>query len=286
MFIAEVSSNHNRDLNRCIKIIEAAKECGFDAIKFQIFKIDELFTPNILKQYAHIAQRKEWEFPLDFLPHIREHCNKIDLKLGVTPFYIDAVRICDPYVDFFKVASYELMWDQLHLEISRSGKPVIISSGMATLEELQRAQSNYKQGPLFEQPSFLHCVSAYPANPENVNLGAIETMRLNLKTPIGWSDHTCDEDVILCAKLKYEAEIFELHFDLDGEGKEAVVGHCWLPKKARRVIDRCNKIELYFGDGRKTPNIEEQNERLWRADPTDGLRPTLEARQKRLIPLN
>ena len=113
-FIAEVSSNHSQDIDRCIKLVEAAKNSGFDAIKFQAFKVEELFSEEILiKSPEHLA-RKKWEFPLEFLPKIRDKCDEVGIHLGITPFYLDAVDECLPFLDFFKIASYEILWNELY----------------------------------------------------------------------------------------------------------------------------------------------------------------------------
>src|SRR4051812_6606808 len=105
IFIAEASSNHGRDLSRARAFVDAAADSGCDAVKFQLFKIDRMFAPEILSQSPKHRARREWELPLDHLGPIAEHCLARKIQFSCTPFYLDAVRELAPFVDFYKVAS-------------------------------------------------------------------------------------------------------------------------------------------------------------------------------------
>lgn len=271
-FIAEVSSNHSQDIDRCIKLVEAAKNSGFDAIKFQAFKIEELFSEEILRKSPEHLERKNWEFPLEFLPKIRDKCDEVGIQLGMTPFYLNAVDECLPYLDFFKIASYEILWHELLEKCSRTGLPLIISTGMANIEEISSAVKIIENSGC-KDLSILHCVSSYPVSDKEVNLSAINSMSKKYKWPIGWSDHSRIKEVVITAVLKWKAKVVEMHLDLDGEGEEFGPGHCWLPSDSKETIDVCKASDLYSGTGKKEPTVSEQGERLWRADPKDGLRP-------------
>ena len=121
-FIAEVSSNHNQSLKRCKKFIDIASKIGCYAIKFQLFKIDDLFSKEVLKKYKTHRDRKKWELPVKYLPILSSYAKKKGLKFGCTPFYMDAVKILKPYVDFYKIASYELLWLDLFKECINTKK--------------------------------------------------------------------------------------------------------------------------------------------------------------------
>jgi len=284
-FIAEVSSNHNGDLNRCLKFIEAAKDCGCDGVKFQLFKIDELFAPEILAKSEEHRKRKKWELPIEFLPEISKKCKELNIEFICTPFYLDAVVELEPYVDAYKIASYELLWHDLFKKCAKTGKPVIVSTGMATLNEVKSAVD-----VLIEEGckdiTILQCTSSYPTPPKQCNLSAIETMRKAIKAPkdvslkFGWSDHSVNEGVILRAVHKWNAEMVEFHFDLEGKGEEFGFGHCWLPDRVKRMIQMVKDGFLADGDGKKEPQPDELDERLWRADPEDGLRPLKKIRNQ------
>ena len=143
-FIAEVSSNHSRDLKRCKEFIRTAANVGCSGVKFQLFRIEKLFSPEILAKSQDHRRRKDWELPLDFLPALSGYCNEFQIDFSCTPFYLEAVDELEPYVDFYKVASYELLWTDLLKKISQTGKPVVLSTGMATLEEIDEAVKNDK----------------------------------------------------------------------------------------------------------------------------------------------
>src|SRR5262245_316009 len=139
LFIAEVSSNHDRDLERAFAFIDQAAAIGCGAVKFQLFKIDQMFAPEILAKSAKHRARREWELPVSFLGPIAERCRTKGVQFMCTPFYLKAVEELRPHVDAYKIASYELMWDALLAACAETGKPVILSTGMATITEVTHA---------------------------------------------------------------------------------------------------------------------------------------------------
>ena len=125
-FVAEVSSNHNRDLYRCLSFVEKSAGIGCSAVKFQLFKIDQLFAPEVLQTSVEHRRRKDWELPVEFLPELTKACRKANIQLACTPFYLKAVEEVFPYVDFYKIASYELLWNDLLIECAKTVKPVVL----------------------------------------------------------------------------------------------------------------------------------------------------------------
>ena len=270
-FIAEVSSNHSRDINRAIEFIDSASKVGCDAVKFQLFKIEKLFSAEILENSKQHRDRKQWELPLDFVPLLSNRCKEKGIQFSCTPFYLDAVNELESYVDFYKIASYELLWDQLLIACARTGKPVIISTGMANLGEIKHAVKVLRNNNC--EPIVLHCTSAYPTPYKEANLSAIETIRKSTGCEAGWSDHTVDPGVVHRAIHKWDARVIEFHLDLEGKGEEFESGHCWLPDQIGSVIKQVRHAEDADGDGIKEPVPSEMSDRLWRTDPSDGLRP-------------
>ena len=270
-FIAEVSSNHSQDLKRAYKFIDYASAAGCDAVKFQLFEIDKLFAPEILQNSREHRDRKAWELPLEFVPHLSAYCKEKNVQFSCTPFYLEAVAHLEPYVDFFKIASYELLWDELLIECANTGKPVIISTGMADLEEIKHAVEVLELNNC--TPKVLHCTSAYPTPYKEANLAAIESIRRTVNCEVGWSDHTVNPGVIHRAIHKWNATIIEFHLDIEGKGEEYATGHCWLPDQIAEVIQQVRNAEECDGDGIKEPVQSELSDRLWRTDPSDGLRP-------------
>lgn len=280
-FIAEVSSNHNANLKRCLEFVDIAKKIGCDAVKFQLFRIDELFHDSILKKRKDIKERKKWELPIKFLKRISAHCKKRKILFGCTPFYLDAVDQLYPYVDFFKIASYELLWDDLFIKCIKKRKPIIFSTGMASKNEIIKKIKLFKKHK-FQNYSILHCVSSYPAPLESINLNSINFLRklTKNKIKIGWSDHTKNSGVVYKAIFDHQAEIIEFHIDLDKKGKEFKFNHCWLPHEMSEIINIIKKDKVISGKFKKIVSKSENIEKDWRADKYDGLRPLKKIRKK------
>ena len=277
-FIAEVSSNHAQDLNRSIAFVDAAAEAGFDAVKFQLFRVAQLFAPEILAKSPQHRKRVAWELPLEHLAPLAKRCQEKGVEFSCTPFYLDAVKELEPYVAFYKVASYELLWTDLLKACAATHKPVIISTGMAIMPEIKAAVTTLENGGA-KDVTVLHCVSAYPSPPEQSNLSAIDTIRRATGAKTGWSDHSRSPAVIERAVHHWNAETIELHLDLDGTGEEYHTGHCWLPDEIAPVIARIRQAMTADGKGFKEPVPAELPDREWRADPADGLRPFKHVRE-------
>jgi len=278
-FVAEVSSNHNRDLKRSKEFIEEAARIGCNGVKFQLFRIKELFAPEILEKSESHRKRKEWELPVEFIPELSDTCRKHKIEFSCTPFYLDAVDELKPYVDFFKIASYELLWTNLLVKAAESNLPIVLSTGMATIDEIDTAV-NVIIGTGNKKLTLLHTVSGYPTPPEEANLNAIETLRNRYKCNVGWSDHTVNPAILYRAIHKWNASMIEFHLDLDRQGEEYKSGHCWLPDEIKQVIDNINTGFMSDGTGEKIPAPSEMSDREWRADPKDGLRPLMLTRKK------
>ena len=278
VFIAEASSNHGRDLARAKAFVDAAADAGCDAVKFQLFKIDRMFAPEILAQSPKHRARAEWELPLSHLAPLAEHCSARKIQFSCTPFYREAVAELAPFVDFYKVASYELLVTDLLEACARTGKPVVLSTGMATLDEITAAARCLGNAGA-RDVTLLHCVSAYPTPAAEANLSAIETLRAATGLPVGWSDHTRRPAVIERAVHHWGARVVEFHLDLDGKGAEYAAGHCWLPDEIAPVIARIRESLVADGSGFKGPQPSELSDREWRADPADGMRPLQHVRR-------
>ncbi len=276
-FIAEISSNFNGSLDRCFKFIDTAAEIGCDGVKFQLFKIDEMFSPEILKVSKKHRDRRDWELPYKFIEPISERARNNGLLFSCTPFFLEAVDILEPWVDFYKIASYELLWDELIQKCALKGKRLVLSTGMATMPEIEHAVDVVLDNTE-KKPILLHCVSGYPTPKDQVNLSAIESISNATKCCVGWSDHSVSPAVINRAVNKWGANFIEFHLDLDEKGDEYKAGHCWLPNDIKEVISNLREIVDIDGNGEKVPQNAELSDRLWRADPEDGLRPFKEVR--------
>jgi hypothetical protein len=311
-FIAEIGSNHNRDLDRALELLDAAARAGAGAAKLQVFRVEDLFAPEVLAARGDLRERRAWELPLELLAPISRRCGELEMELGATPFGLWAIEQLEPHVDFFKVASYELLWHELIGALAATGRPLVISTGMATLQEVDAAVVAARDAGCRDL-RLLHCVSGYPTPPEQCNLAAIGAMRERYGCPVGWSDHSARVDVVRRAVRHWGASDVELHVDIDGGGHEAGE-HNWTPAALAELIgglaeprgeapasaeDSAATTHLLAatdpvsagglasaggpisadGDGIKRPMPVELPDVAWRADPSDGLRPLLATRK-------
>ncbi len=201
------------------------------------------------------------------------------IRFACTPFDLEAVEELAPHVAFYKIASYELMWDALLRACAATGKPVVLSTGMATIGEIERAVATLRDAKA-SAITLLHTVSAYPTPPAEANLASIDLIRRATGCAVGWSDHTVSPGVIHRAVHRWGAAFVEFHLDLDETGAEYAAGHCWLPQRIAPVIAAVREGEAADGDGLKTCAPSELPDREWRADPSDGLRPLRSMRAK------
>ncbi len=284
-FIAEISSNHNGNKERCLDLIRAAAHCGCWGVKFQLFRIEKLFAPEILQVSEMHRLRRRWELPIHFLPELAACAHAEGLAFGCTPFDLGAVDILQPHVDFLKVASYELPWLGLIQKCGESGLPLMMSCGMADEQEVAQAVETAKQSGVSDLTVF-HCISNYPVVADRCNLAAIGTLQSLLETKFpgaqtGWSDHSVNPGVVSRAIHHWQCDAVEFHFDLEGQGEEFSAGHCWLPQQIQPLIAGQKHDSNPHCDGLPAlkPTSSEMAERKWRADPSDGLRPTISVRQ-------
>jgi N-acetylneuraminate synthase len=279
MFIAEIGSNHNRDPERALALVDACAAAGADAVKVQLFRVEDLFAPEALAAHAQLRARSAWELPPELLGPLAERCRERGMRFGATPFATWAVEAAAPHVDFLKIASYELLWHELLRACASTGLPLLVSTGMATDAEVDAAVASIPGAAL----TLLHCVSAYPVPPEQCNLAAIGALRERHGVPVGWSDHSRDPAVVERAVRRWGASDVELHVDAEDERGHEAGAHNWTPARLAALIAACagpplTDADPSDGDGVKRPATAEAHDVPWRADPSDGLRPLLSER--------
>lgn len=199
--VAEMSANHNQDFNQAVQIIRTAKECGADAVKIQTYTPDTI-TINCDNQYFRIGKGTIWEgqtlyelykkayTPLEWHPKLKEIANDLGIELFSTPFDKTAVDLLESLnIPAYKISSFELIDIPLIQNVSKTGKPIIMSTGMATLAEIDEAVTAAREAGCKEL-ALLKCTSAYPSDPADMNLRTIPHMALAFNVPVGLSDHS------------------------------------------------------------------------------------------------
>jgi len=222
--VAEMSANHNQSFDDAVKIIEAAKEAGADAIKLQTYTPDTM-TIDCRSPYFQIGKGSTWEgrhlydlygeayTPWEWQPKLKEIADNLDIDLFSTPFDDTAVDFLEAMeVPAYKIASFEIVDLPLIKRVAQTGKPIIMSTGMATLAEIDEAVSVIREAGN-SQIGLLKCTSTYPAPPEAMNLLTIPHLSRTFGVPVGLSDHTLGTAVPI-AGVALGACIVEKHFTL------------------------------------------------------------------------
>lgn len=225
LVVAELSGNHNQSLERALSLVRAAHAAGVDAIKLQTYTADTLTidcdapgfritdptslwygkTLYDLYQWAHTPW--EWHAPLFAL------CRELGIMAFSTPFDETAVDFLEQFdLPCYKIASFEMIDTPLLAKVARTGRPIVMSTGMASEEEIQEALDTIRSSG-GEQVVLLKCTSAYPAPPESMNLATLPAMRRRFGVPVGLSDHTLGTTVAVTA-VALGACLIEKHFTL------------------------------------------------------------------------
>ena len=279
--IAEIGCNHNGNTELGLKMVDAAYECGASAVKFQFFTQNNLFTEDYLDELdsgvVKLENVDKWEnkdlgltnikeqisaFTNDGaqLALFREHCKEIGIDFGCTPVDKDGVRFLSSIdSDFIKISSMDANNLDIINECISADIPVIVSTGMATLQEIDRIYNLFKERNC-SNFSILHCVSIYPPRDEIINLNFIDTLKGFYECEIGYSDHSLGFSLPIAAVAK-GAKIIEKHFTLDKKmsGWDHRVS---ADKDELKVIcDECNKVYSSLGSKYKTLSLDEIEKR-------------------------
>ncbi|PKL82228.1 MAG: pseudaminic acid synthase [Ignavibacteriae bacterium HGW-Ignavibacteriae-3] len=255
--IAELSANHNQKYDIALESIKAIKECGADAVKFQTYTADTL-TIDCDKDYFKIQQGTIWDgttlyqlyqnayTPWEWQPKLKKYAEELGLVCFSSPFDKSAVDFLEKMnVPAYKIASFEIVDIPLIEYAASKGKPMIISTGIATEEEIEEAIEACRRNGN-NQVALLKCTSEYPAPFEEMNLEAIPAMAEKFRTVVGLSDHTLGATVSVAA-VALGARIIEKHFILDRKSGGPDASFSLEPAEFKKMVDEIRIVESALG---------------------------------------
>ncbi len=262
--IAEAGSNHDRNLDQALRLIDIAAKAGADAVKFQTFT-----APKIAARTSHPISRIEFggattlydlyrsvEMPIEWLATLRDHAREQGIAFLSTPFDPDAADALDELgIPLFKIASFELVDLPLLQHVASKGKPIILSTGMATVGEVEEAISAIRA--VADVPiALLHCAINYPAPFTSVNLAAMNTLASAFGCPVGYSDHTTGVTVPVAAVAR-GAAVIEKHFTTDKTLPGPDHAFALNPDELERMVTSIREAEAAIGSATKGPAPDE-----------------------------
>lgn len=269
--IAEIGVNHNGSLDMGRKLIDVAADCGADAVKFQTFMAEDLVTrsaekaayqvANTGKNDSQFAMLKALELTEADFAALKAHCLSREIEFMSTPFSESAADLLERVgVDTYKVSSGDLTHLPLLRHLAHKGRPIILSTGMAVLRDIEEAIETI-QAEGNEQISILHCVSNYPAAPEDCNLRAMDTLSVAFGYPVGWSDHTMGSEISWAAVAR-GARIIEKHITLDQDLPGPDHRASSEPAEFKAFVAGIRAITAALGDSIKRPTVAERDTAL------------------------
>lgn len=257
--IAEIGANHNGDMDLARKMIASAKECGAHAAKFQSWTDKSLISQEEYNRNQSYAGSKKKHFGSlqdmagkyylrsDQHHELKKYCDEIGIDFCSTPFSMDEADLLEELdVPFYKIASCDLNnWPLLH-HVARKNKPVILSTGMADIGEIDAAVKILENEGV-DEIAILHCIAIYPPEAKDIHLNNITMLAQTFKYPIGFSDHSLGSTIPLAA-VALGARIIEKHFTLDRDMEGWDHDISANPQEMKVICDGCKVIPLALGN--------------------------------------
>ncbi|MFW5437765.1 pseudaminic acid synthase [Paenibacillus apiarius] len=267
--IAEMSGNHNQSLERALAIVEEAAKAGVDAVKLQTYTADTMTLdihegdfyiddPNSLWKGSSLYELyKQAYTPWEWHKPIFDRCNELGLIAFSSPFDHSAVDFLESlHVPAYKIASFENTDHQLIRKVAQTGKPIIMSTGMATAAELDESVRVAREAGC-RDIVLLKCTSTYPASPENTNLSTIPHMGQLFRCPVGLSDHTMGVGVSVAA-VALGAVIIEKHFTLSRADGGVDSEFSMEPAEMKQLVQECERVWQSLGNVTYGPTNSEK----------------------------
>lgn len=259
--IAEAGVNHDGDVEKAHALVDAAADAGADCVKFQTFVAEQLVSahaPTAEYQKKNTGSDSQLDLlrglslPKAAYAALQQHALRRGMVFLSTPFDEESADLlAELEVLAYKVPSGELTNGPLLAHLARKGKPLLVSTGMATLDEVRTAVAAIRTVAALPIALF-HCVSNYPANPADCNLRAMDTLRDAIGVPVGWSDHTMDIHITVAAAA-LGAQLVEKHLTLDSTANGPDHAASLEPAQFRELVRAVRDVELARGTGIKAP---------------------------------
>ena len=263
--IAEAGVNHNGDIDTAKKLVDAAKAAGADAVKFQTFKVEDLVNKsadtanyqkkNIGKPQSQFEMLKSLELGYEQFKELKEYCDRKGIIFMSTPHTEDAADFLEKLVPAYKIGSGDLTNIPFLGRLAAKMKPIILSTGMANMDETQEAVDAIYSADN-KDLIVLHCTTDYPCKPEDVNLKAMQNIHKMLGCMVGYSDHTAGIEVPVAA-VAMGAVVIEKHFTLDKNMPGPDHKASLTPAEFKQMIEKIRIVEDALGSGTKMPTEAE-----------------------------
>lgn len=264
--IAEAGVNHNGSFETACKLVDAAKAAGADCIKFQTFKSENLVSHNAKKadyqknttgDGSQLEMLKKLELSYDEFISLKKYCDEVGICFLSTPFDLESIDFLNS-VDmlFWKIPSGEITNLPYLLKVAKTGKEVILSTGMSNLDEVGAALDVLKENGA-GTITLLHCTTEYPAPFIDVNLRAMQTMRDKFGLDVGYSDHTPGIEIPVAA-VAMGATVIEKHFTLNRNMEGPDHKASLEPDELAAMVKAIRNVEMAIGTGEKVPSVSEK----------------------------
>ena len=261
--VAEAGSNHNGKLELAKQLIDAAASSNADAVKFQLFRANRMYPQSAgVSEYLKIAEPiydvvSKLEMPYDWIPALAAYCKEKKVLFFASVFDEESVDQLDPHVQAFKIASYELTHLPLIRYVASKNKPIILSTGAASLTEVAATVEEVRRSNT--RLILMQCTAAYPAPLETLNVRVIPSMKSIFGVPVGLSDHSRDPFIGPLAAVSLGANMIEKHLTMDNDLPGPDHRFALEPEEFRSMVQRIRYVEKALGTGQKvTQPIEEE----------------------------
>lgn len=270
-FVADISANHDGDLERAKLLVQLCAKAGADAAKFQNFRASKIVCDRGFRSLGgQLSHQSKWRksvfevyedasLPWEWTPVLKRECESCGIEYFSTPYDLEAVDMLDPYVDLFKIGSGEITWPEMLRKVASKQKPLLLATGASDMAEVERAVEEVLR--INRNLVLMQCNTNYTASAENfrhIHLRVLETYRSKFpQVVLGLSDHTAGHATVLGA-VALGARVVEKHFTDDNAREGPDHSFSMTPSSWREMVDRTRELEKAMGSTRKFVAENEQ----------------------------